>query len=393
MNRRTFLRRLGLGSAAVVLGVPSCNRVEPPEEEPEAPARIKTNIADFLKVPRGSHAIPGPFPGRVVQVEDRRSLLDNRPDGKVVAAMVEKGITTLTGRSLRESFPLFFTRDDVVGIKVNPTGSPLISTRPEVVDAVVGWLVDCGLPKGNIVIWDRFAEDLWEAGFTAHRFPGVRIETLQITGEDDNPWRDGAGRHLSAGCFDLEVSYFARGVTGHGVRGYKDDEDYLNEHVFNGEHSYFGKLLTRNLTKIVNIPVFKNIGQGISMATKNLGYGAICNTGRLHEPLFLKVCTEVLAAPVVRDKLVLNITDGLRGQYDGGPMMNEAFVYDHHTLYFATDPLALDRICHDRLIAKRREMGVTVNAHPRFTDYLHYGERLGLGVADVDRIKVVARRS
>jgi len=29
---------------------------------------------------------------------------------------------------------------------------------------------------------------------------------------------------------------------------------YLNQHVFNGKHSYFGKLLTKKLTKIVNLP-------------------------------------------------------------------------------------------------------------------------------------------
>ena len=55
------------------------------------------------------------------------------------------------------------------------------------------------------------------------------------------------------------------------------------------------------------------------MATKNMGYGAVCNTNRLHRPLFFDVCTEVLAFPVLRDKMVLNINDGLTGQYDGGP--------------------------------------------------------------------------
>ena len=125
------------------------------------------------------------------------------------------------------------------------------------------------------------------------------------------------------------------------------------------------------------------------MATKNLGFAAICNTGRLHAPLFFRVCTEVLAAPWVRDKLVLNVTDGLRAQYDGGPDKDEKFIYPNHSLYFATDPFALDMTCHRELIAKRKAMGVTVNEHPKFTDYLFYAEKLGLGVADPAKIKLI----
>ena len=154
------------------------------------------------------------------------------------------------------------------------------------------------------------------------------------------------------------------------------DDAYANQHVFTGEYSYFGKLVTERLTKIVNLAAFKNTGNGVSMATKNLGYGAICNTGRLHQPLFFKVCTEVLAAPWVRDKLVLNVIDGIRGQYDGGPMPNEQFWYANNALYLATDPFALDRVGQDQMVAKRKAMGVKVNEHPRFTDYLDYAQKL-----------------
>jgi hypothetical protein len=140
------------------------------------------------------------------------------------------------------------------------------------------------------------------------------------------------------------------------------------------------------LTKIINLPVFKNTGNGISMATKNIGYGAIANTGRLHKPLFFDVCTEVMAFPAIRDKVVLNITDGIRGQYEGGPMGNAQFVYPNHSLYFATDPFALDMICHNQLVAKRIAMGIEANQHPRFSKYLHDAEKLGLGIADVKKI-------
>jgi len=386
MDRRSFFRTLGLCSVVaggVVLGVPASAA----EAEPAPP--VTTNIDDFMKTPRGPHALPGLQPGKVVQVTDPSAIQEGRIMADPVRQMVRRAITELTGTDLQQSFRSMFTPDDIVGVKVNPVGAPLISTRLEVVDALIQWLTDNGLPRRNIVIWDRFQDMLTEAGYTAERFPGVRIEALQMMGDESNPWRDAAGHHVSAGNFDKDVFYLARGVEGKNVRGYKDDEYYLNQHVFNGEYSYFGKLLTQTLTKIINVPVFKNTGNGISMATKNLGYGAVCNTGRLHQPLFFTVCTEVLAAPVIREKLVLNMTDGLRGQYDGGPMKNEQFVYEYDTIYAATDPFALDMICHNQMVAKRKEMGVKVNEHPRYTEYLQYAESLGLGVADTARINHV----
>ncbi len=385
LDRREFARLVG-GTAAVagglVLGVPSFG------EEKQTPAEVETNIAEFMKVPRTAHSLPGPFPGRVVKVTDPRSLAGDAVDAKVVRAMFERGVRTLTGVGMAKSFALLFERDDVIGIKVNPVGAPLINTRPELVEAVIRWLADNKVPKRNIVIWDRFAPMLKDAGYTPERFPGVAVEGLQTMDEEGNRWRDASGRHVSEGSFDTSAYYFAKGIVGKGVRGYKDDEFYLNQHVFAGEYSYFGRLVTQRLTKIVNLAAYKNTGNGISMATKNIGFAAVCNTGRLHAPLFFRVCTEVLAAPWVRDKLVLNVTDGLRAQYEGGPDKDEKFVYPNHSLYLATDPFALDAVCHNELVAKRKAMGIAVNEHPKFTDDLRYAEKLGLGVADPSRITV-----
>ncbi|MCK7462136.1 MAG: DUF362 domain-containing protein [Sphingobacterium sp.] len=221
---------------------------------------------------------------------------------------------------------------------------------------------------------------LKDAGFTAERYPGIALEGLQTMDEaaaegkteDNSKWLKADGTHVSVPNFDQEVFYWAD------VEGPKD-LPYLNQHVFNGKHSYFGKLLTEKLTKIVNLPVFKNTGNAISMATKNIGYGAVCNTNRLHAPLFLDVCVEVPAFWPVRDKMVLNVTDGLRSQYDGGPDKNAKFAYIDNRLYFASDPFALDMVCHNRIVAKRKEMGVAVNENPRFTEYLRYAETAGAG--------------
>jgi hypothetical protein len=326
----------------------------------------------------------------VAAVTDGRAMNEQGVNGKVVAAMFAAGMEALCGVPAAQSAKLFCKPHDVVGIKVNPVGAGLISTRLEVVDAIIEWLRLGGLPKENIVIWDRFDYMLADAGFTAERFPGIGIEGLQTMDEaaaegrsdDDSRWLTPDGRHVSEKNFDKEEYYFAD------VEAPKD-KAYLNQHVFNGKHSYFGKLLTEKLTRIINVPVFKNTGNGVSMATKNLGYGAICNTSRLHRPLFFDVCTEVLAFPVIRDKLVLNITDGLRAQYDGGPGPLAKATWFHNTLYFATDPFALDMTCHNIIVEKRKKMQVAVNEHPKYTEYLRYAQKLGLGVADPARIKFI----
>jgi hypothetical protein len=308
-------------------------------------------------------------------------------DGKVIDAMVQNGITKLTGQDLKKSFGLFFDKKDVIGIKVNPVGPPLINTRPEVVDALVKWLTDNGVPPGNIIVWDRFDYMLTDAGFTPQRFPSVKLEGLQTMDENGNKWKDANGVHLSINNFDKNAFLFAKGITGKGVKGYPNDEFYLNQHVFNGEYSYFGKLVTQRLTKIINVAAFKDTGGvAVSMATKNIGYGALCNVGRLHAPFYLRTNTMVIASPWIRDKMVLNVTDGLRAQYNGGPDKNAQFVYPNHSLYLATDPFALDMVCHNELKEKRRAMKVTVNDNPRFTEYLTYAESLGLGIADVNKI-------
>ncbi len=386
LGRREFVKTAGAGTAAAgALAFVPLTFAQAPAAAPV----ITTNIADFQKVPKTPRSLPGPFPGKVVKVTDRRSLANEKFDGKVIEEMVLKGITQLTGKNAKDSFRLLIDPRDVVGLKVNPVGPPLINTRPEVAEAVIKWLVDNGIRKSNIVIWDRFDYMLKDAGFTKERFPGIGVEGLQTMDETGNKWRGPDGKHLSVDNFDQEVYYEAKGAVWTSDRNQKNEEGYLNQHVFNGERSFFGKLLTRRLTRVINLAAYKNTGAAISMATKNLGYGSVCNTGRLHAGLALKVCAEVIAAPVLRDKLALNITDGLRAQYDGGPDKNAQFVYDNHSLYFATDPFALDMACHQELAAKRAEQGVKAGDNPRYTEYLRYAETLGIGVVAPDKLTVV----
>ena len=202
MKRREFVKTLGACSVAVggvVLGVPT--HAEGKEPAP----RVQTNLADFMKVPKTKHSLPGPFPGRVVKVTDKRCLREDAVDAKAVKEMLATGVTRLTGKGMADSFGMFFEKSDVIGLKVNPVGPPLINTHPQLVSAVIEWLADNGVPKRNIIIWDRFSYMLADAGFTAERFPGVGIEGLQTMDLKGNKWRDASGNHMSADNFDKQA--------------------------------------------------------------------------------------------------------------------------------------------------------------------------------------------
>lgn len=398
MNRRRFLKGLGAGSVlvgGVVLGnAPAVAQDEEKKKEEvkydSKPPEVETNLDDFTKIKKAKGGMPGAFPGKVVKITNTKSLEEDEINASVVRDMFRQGIQKLTGKGLQESFDMLFTPDDIVGLKPNSVGAPLINTHHEVIKPLIEWLTQCGLPKENIVLWERFQPMMEDAGYTKENYPDIKLSSLQTYSEKDDSWRDENGKHVSTKNFDLDAYYRVKGVTGKkGVKA-EDDEMYVNQQVFDGEDSFFGKVVTKKLTKIINLPGYKNAGNAISMACKNLGYGAICNTARLHtRDMYFRVFYEVLAAPCLRDKVVLNITDGLRGQYDGGPGSNAQFVYPNHSLYFATDPFAVDAVCHKELMAKRKEMEVKTSDHPSSTSYLVEGEKLGLGIGDLEKIELV----
>jgi hypothetical protein len=398
MNRRRFLKGLGAGSVlvgGVVLGnAPAAAQDEEKKKEKVKydgkPPEVETNLDDFTKVKKANGGMPGAFPGKVVKVTDPGSLEDDEINASVVRDMFRKGITKLTGKGLQESFDMLFSPDDIVGLKPNSVGAPLINTHHELIKPVIEWLVECGMPKKNIVLWERFQPMMESAGYTRENYPDITLASLQTYSEKGNAWKEKDGTHVSAKNFDLDAVYRVKGLTGKKGVNAEDDETYKNQQVFDGEESYFGKVVTKKLTKIINLPGYKNAGNAISMACKNLGYGAICNTARLHtREMYFKVFYEVLAAPWLRDKVVLNITDGLRGQYDGGPGSNAQFVYPNHSLYFATDPFAVDAVCHKELMAKRKAMEVKTSDNPTYTSYLVEGQKLGLGIGDLEKIELL----
>jgi hypothetical protein len=374
ISRRAFCRTAAVaGTALTVLGTRGLAQVQAPPQKPS------TNKADALKHPRVALSMPGAYPAAVQQVTHAGVLRDGVPDPAVLDAMVSRALLGLTGlAAIDDAWRKFVGPKDIIGLKVNPVAGKLLSTSPEIVEVIIRQLQHAGIPKDHIVIWDRREFELADAGFTAERFPGMRIvgtERKDAAGSFTNA----EGVLHSEAMIDREWFYWADCEE-------KYDAETLPYMVNEGKHSYFTRLVTKEFTKIINIPILKNAGASVTLCLKNLAYGAITNTGRLHKQLWAETCAEVPAFPPLRDKVVLNIVDGIRGCYNGGPAANPQFFTDYKTILVGTDPVAVDRVGYDIVIKKRIDEKVQKEDTPRGRSFLMLAEQMGLGTADMEKI-------
>ncbi len=378
LRRRDFLKVAATGSAAVFMG--SFLPVEglADVKDAEKPA---TNINDALKYPRTPDSMPGKFPARVSEVIHPGVMKDGVPDQLKVDAMLTAAMLSLAApiTDVNKVWRTFFTPEDIIGIKVNPVAGADLSTRPEVVKAIIRQLTDAGIPQKNIIIWDRREFQLKEAGFTPETFPGIKLTGTECQDEKES-FYNADGKLYSEERIDKEWFYWADTEEEY-------DAETLPYMVNQGKYSYYSKICTREVTKIINVPILKNAGSSVTVAMKNLAFGVITNTGRLHSQLWSETCAEVCAFPPVRDKVVLNIVDGLKGCFNGGPSANPQYIREFNTLLAATDPVAVDRVCYDIILKKRMEEGIQKEESAKGRKFLELAAALQLGEADLGKIE------
>jgi uncharacterized protein (DUF362 family) len=379
VNRRNFLRLAGAGAAAVAT-IPVANAIGTPSGSviPQQ-AKPATNIDDALKVPRNERSMPGLFPGRVAVVKNSRSVKENTIVGQEVHDMIARSMLELTGeKKLKKAWRKFVSPGDRIGLKINPVAGKSLTTSHEVVRAIIAQLEASGIDRSNLTIWDRREFELTDAGFTPENYPGIRIVgTEQMDKEGLYYGKDGKlyGEHM----IDRDWYYWAD------VEGEYDE--YTMPYMVNGgKYSYFTKIVTRDLDKIINVPILKNAGATVTLALKNLAYGSVSNTGRLHAKLWNETCAQVCAFAPLRDKVVLNIVDGIKGCFNGGPGANPQFFCDYHTIIAGTDPVAVDRIGYDILLAKRIAEGLQKEGAATALEFMLQAEKLSLGIADRTKI-------
>ena len=322
----------------------------------------------------------GSCPGRVAVVKKiHGSVVDNAIMEQEAYDMIARSMLELTGeKKLKKAWRKFVSPGERIGLKINPVAGKMLSTSHEVVRSVIRQLEESGIDRSQITIWDRREFELTDAGFTAENYPGIRIVGTEQM-DKDGLYYGSDGKLYGEHMIDKDWFYWAD------VEGEYDA--YTIPYMVNGgKYSYYTRIITQDLDKIINIPILKNAGATVTLALKNLAFGSVSNTGRLHAQLWNETCAEVCAFAPLRDKVVLNIVDGLKGCFNGGPGANPQFFCNYNTIMASTDPVAIDRIGYDIVLAKRIAEGLQKEGLPSALDFMLQAQKLGLGVADREKI-------
>jgi uncharacterized protein DUF362 len=340
--------------------------------------------------PEASPGMPGPYPGRVVSVTSAKCVdtATGAANAEAVREMMTRGMRTLTGAGTTpDAWRRFFEPSDRVGIKVNCGGYPHCVSAYEIVAEVVRQLAGIGVPPQQIYLYERFQNQLDEVNYAPHLPEAVPI----VAAERANRYADNSGY---------------------------DPATYLEADLFGEDdtRSSMMRLVSQRLTKIINIPNMKDHGAtGVTGCLKNIAYGSFSNVARTHQQgksHTYSVVGTLAAIEPLRSRTVLQIMDGLRGVWHGGPFARTTkYVFYPRQIMFGTDPVAIDRLLLDIIEKERRAHGAisiwdrspaslkiddtrardadpNVNIIIREPGHVEYASTLGLGVYDRARIAV-----
>ena len=379
MDRRTFVKAGCIGSASLMV-----QGLDPGIRADSAPSGTPAielhGLPHYKSSPLG---MPGLFPGRVIEVHDPNAIVGNRVSQPIVRHMLEHAMKELTREtSAPAAWAKFVEPNDIVGIKINPSGAPACCSSPEILREIINSVQSVGIPAKNILVYDRYSYEMDIGSYQALLPPGVRIIGIQ------EAFVDSSGYDTNAYC---TANFFGEWET----------------------RSYMASIVSQVVTKIINVPTMKDhSASGVTGALKNLAYGTFNNVARSHRaphsftnPLIGLMCT----VEPLRSKAVLHIMDGMRQVWHGGPLTQvQDFIDQTGILLVATDPVAMDTIELEAIEKKRRERGspslwqhdansittdndafyhdASKNLFFRQPGHVAAAGKLGLGVADLKQI-------
>jgi hypothetical protein len=330
--------------------------------------------------------MPGPWPGRVIAVEHGHAIDNGLYQADAVKQMMTRGMTALTGApAWADAWRTLFEKGDVVGIKVSPVGGAVLCSDAIVLRQILDGLAQAGVGARDVVVFNRYKQEFLTAGIDKWIPDGVRWTTASEAYNETQ---------LDMGGYDpdqfMEMALI------------KPGENANDAHF---RRSYVAKVVTRDINKFINLPVLKHHqSAGVTICLKNMSHGMVNNVNRSHMTPTQNACgvfiPSVVNLPVIRQKATLHICDGVKASFHGGPSAKPQYVWEHKTMYFATDPVALDKTGWKAIDAQRAKVGmapVAVSKPDKDSTFLncqveHIEFAGALGLGEFDDAKIDVRR-
>ena len=295
----------------------------------------------------------------VVEAIGKKVWENDQLNEDAVSELLDQAMMKLTGRaSAKEAWRDIVLPDDIVGIKINPLAGPELSTHAIIVDKIVDGLYGAGVLRKQIIIWDRFEEHLLNAGYPIKQ-DAADVRTFASDTE-------GIG-------YDDEVFY-------------ESEKDSVARRENESTRSRYSRIVTQQVDVLINVPVLKHHAMaGVSGCLKNLAFGSVDNTRRFHgKPLYCNpAIAEILEHKVLKEKLVLNIVDGLVASFDRGPTYHAESAWNYGGLFISTDPVILDVLVLQTVNQKREEM--ELDSVSKLANHISTASKLDLGTNTLDQ--------
>jgi hypothetical protein len=313
----------------------------------------------------------------VYSAQDPAAIKDYRTNPAVVRAMVNRLVLAATAQpDLARAWGSLVSPNDKIGIKISAAGGELFTTHRDVVNAVVDGLVAAGHQRKNIVVWDRSLGGIKEAGYDPAT-EGYQMKSIAPRdGYDANAiFTAPLSGKLIWGDFAYRTDLGALPI-------FSDDEQTSDE-------SHFSRIVSGEVTKIINIPVMSDsIMSGLAGCLYNVTIPNIDNWRRFTQVSGYggTAIASLYNNPLIGQKVVLNIMDGLAAQYAGGPESQPNYAVHYATLLASKDPVAIDALALQRIDAWRKEAQLPPIG--RLANYVQVAGQVGLGHADPARIEV-----
>ena len=310
---------------------------------------------------------------RVVTVYDAAATSTYVPDPPTIERMVERGLKQLWNVSdVNAGWRARIEPSDVVGIRIHSSTGKTSGSRPEVVAALAKSLINSGHPAHQIIVWDRKLASLRAAGYLSLRDRlGVQVKGARDLGYD--------------GAVFYESSLIGTMIWG--------DHEFGQTGEGRGRNSFVSKLLTQQITKIINLtPLMNHNHAGVNGNLLGLALASVDNIIRFQgdaERLSVAI-PEIIAVPELGDRVVLNVVDALIAQYQGqtlGRLQDSAVLNE---LRFSLDPVALDVLSIAELEKQRALKGIEGATLNR--SLYENASILQIGISDPDLIEIESIR-